>query len=63
MSANKKGQLDSAKVVIREVFSRFCFRIPDYVLWGQDVSRLATYPAPRSAGCVPTARDTATGDC
>ncbi|SBT05955.1 conserved hypothetical protein [Candidatus Propionivibrio aalborgensis] len=36
---NKKGQIDSAKVVIREVFSRFWFRIPDYqraYVWGKD---------------------------
>lgn len=39
MSANNKGQIDSAKVVIREVFSRFWFRIPDYqraYVWGKD---------------------------
>lgn len=39
MSANKKGQIDSAKVVIQEVFSRFWFRIPDYqraYVWGKD---------------------------
>ena len=39
MSASKKGQIDSAKVVISEVFSRFWFRIPDYqrsYVWGKD---------------------------
>lgn len=40
MSAIKKGQIDSGKVVIREVFSpRFWFRIPDYqraYVWGKD---------------------------
>lgn len=39
MSTNKKGQIDSAKVVIREVFSKFWFRIPDYqraYVWGKD---------------------------
>lgn len=39
MTANKKGQIDSAKIVIGEVFSRFWFRIPDYqraYVWGKD---------------------------
>lgn len=39
MSVGKKGQIDSAKVVIQEVFSRFWFRIPDYqraYVWGKD---------------------------
>lgn len=39
MSSSKKGQIDSAKVVIQEVFSRFWFRIPDYqraYVWGKD---------------------------
>lgn len=39
MGTGKKGQIDSAKVVIREVFSRFWFRIPDYqraYVWGKD---------------------------
>jgi len=39
MSTNKKGQIDSAKVVTREVFSKFWFRIPDYqraYVWGKD---------------------------
>lgn len=39
MSSSKKGQIDSAKVVIHEVFSRFWFRIPDYqrsYVWGKD---------------------------
>ncbi len=39
MSNGKKGQIDSAKVVIQEVFSRFWFRIPDYqraYVWGKD---------------------------
>ncbi|AVD88554.1 DUF262 domain-containing protein [Pseudomonas sp. SWI44] len=39
MSASKKGQIDSAKIVIGEVFSRFWFRIPDYqraYVWGKD---------------------------
>ena len=39
MINGKKGQIDSAKVVIQEVFSRFWFRIPDYqraYVWGKD---------------------------
>lgn len=39
MTASNKGQIDSAKVVIREVFSHFWFRIPDYqraYVWGKD---------------------------
>ncbi len=39
MSTSKRGQIDSAKVVIRELFSRFWFRIPDYqraYVWGKD---------------------------
>ena len=39
MSSSKKGQIESAKVVIQEVFSRFWFRIPDYqraYVWGKD---------------------------
>lgn len=39
MSSSKKGQIESAKVVIGEVFSRFWFRIPDYqraYVWGKD---------------------------
>ncbi|RDI98945.1 DUF262 domain-containing protein [Dyella solisilvae] len=39
MSTDKKGQIDSAKVVIQEVFSRFWFRVPDYqraYVWGKD---------------------------
>lgn len=39
MSAGKKGQIDSAKIVIGDVFSRFWFRIPDYqraYVWGKD---------------------------
>ena len=39
MSAGKKGQIESGKVVIQEVFSRFWFRIPDYqraYVWGKD---------------------------
>lgn len=39
MSSTKKGQIESAKVVIQEVFSRFWFRIPDYqraYVWGKD---------------------------
>lgn len=39
MTTNKKGQIDSAKIVIREVFSRFWFRIPYYqraYVWGKD---------------------------
>lgn len=39
MSTSKKGQIDSAKVVVREVFSHFWFRIPDYqrsYVWGKD---------------------------
>ena len=37
--SSKKGQIESAKVVIQEVFSRFWFRIPDYqraYVWGKD---------------------------
>lgn len=39
MSTGKKGHIDSAKIVIGEVFSRFWFRIPDYqraYVWGKD---------------------------
>ncbi|SDI07647.1 MULTISPECIES: DUF262 domain-containing protein [Pseudomonas] len=39
MSTGKKGQIDSAKIVIGEVFSRLWFRIPDYqraYVWGKD---------------------------
>lgn len=39
MSAGRKGHIDSAKIVIGEVFSRFWFRIPDYqraYVWGKD---------------------------
>ena len=39
MSSGKKGQIDSDKIVIGEVFSRFWFRIPDYqraYVWGKD---------------------------
>jgi hypothetical protein len=39
MSSSKKGQIESAKIVIIEVFSRFWFRIPDYqraYVWGKD---------------------------
>lgn len=39
MSSSKKGHIDSAKVIIQEVFSRFWFRIPDYqraYVWGKD---------------------------
>ena len=39
MSSSKKGQIESAKIVIGEVFSRFWFRIPDYqraYVWGND---------------------------
>jgi hypothetical protein len=39
VSTGKKGQIDSAKIVIGEVFSRFWFRIPDYqraYVWGKD---------------------------
>lgn len=39
MSTGKKGQIESAKVLIGEVFSRFWFRIPDYqraYVWGKD---------------------------
>lgn len=39
MSNGKKGQIDSDKVVIREVFSDFWFRVPDYqraYVWGKD---------------------------
>lgn len=39
MGNGKKGQIESDKVVIREVFSRFWFRIPDYqraYVWGKD---------------------------
>ncbi|WP_040259333.1 DUF262 domain-containing protein [Pseudomonas massiliensis] len=39
MGTGKKGQIDSAKIVIGEVCSRFWFRIPDYqraYVWGKD---------------------------
>ncbi len=39
MGSGKKGQIDSAKIFIGEVFSRFWFRIPDYqrsYVWGKD---------------------------
>lgn len=39
MNSSKKSQIESGKVVIREVFSRFWFRIPDYqrsYVWGKD---------------------------
>ncbi|MDO9046900.1 MAG: DUF262 domain-containing HNH endonuclease family protein [Methylobacter sp.] len=39
MSVGKKGQIESAKVVISEVFSRFWFTIPSYqrsYVWGKD---------------------------
>ena len=39
MSTGKKGQIDSEKVVIQEVFSQFWFRVPDYqraYVWGKD---------------------------
>lgn len=39
MSSSKKGQIESDKIVIGEVFSRFWFRIPDYqraYVWGKD---------------------------
>lgn len=39
LSAGKKGQIDSDKVVVQDVFSRFWFRIPDYqraYVWGKD---------------------------
>lgn len=39
MSSSKKGQIESDKVVIQEVFSHFWFRIPDYqraYVWGKD---------------------------
>ncbi|MFJ1253847.1 DUF262 domain-containing protein [Cupriavidus sp. CuC1] len=39
MSSSKKGQIDSGKIFIGEVFSRFWFRIPDYqraYVWGKD---------------------------
>lgn len=39
MSSSKKGQIESAKIIIGEVFSRFWFRIPDYqraYVWGKD---------------------------
>lgn len=39
MRSDKKGQIESAKVIIREVFSRFWFRIPNYqraYVWGKD---------------------------
>ena len=39
MNSSKKGQIESAKIVIGEVFSRFWFRIPDYqraYVWGKD---------------------------
>ena len=39
MSSSKKGQIESAKIVVGDVFSRFWFRIPDYqraYVWGKD---------------------------
>jgi len=39
MGSGKKGQIESAKIFIGEVFSRFWFRIPDYqrsYVWGKD---------------------------
>jgi uncharacterized protein with ParB-like and HNH nuclease domain len=39
MRSGKKVQIESDKVVIQEVFSRFWFRIPDYqraYVWGKD---------------------------
>lgn len=39
MRSSKKGQIESDKVVIQDVFSRFWFRIPDYqraYVWGRD---------------------------
>ncbi len=39
MSSSKKGQIESDKIFIGEVFSRFWFRIPDYqraYVWGND---------------------------
>lgn len=39
MSSSKKGQIESDKIFIGEVFSRFWFRIPDYqraYVWGKD---------------------------
>jgi hypothetical protein len=39
MTTSARGQIDSAKVLIREVFSRFWFCIPDYqrsYVWGKD---------------------------
>ncbi|MEO6421454.1 MAG: DUF262 domain-containing HNH endonuclease family protein [Candidatus Nitrotoga sp.] len=39
MSSNKKGQIDSANIVIGEMFSHFWFRIPHYqraYVWGKD---------------------------
>jgi hypothetical protein len=39
MSVGKKGQIESAKVIIGEVFSRFWFTIPAYqrsYVWGKD---------------------------
>jgi hypothetical protein len=39
MGATKKGQIDSAKVVIGEVFSRSWFRIP---ITGPKTPQLAT---------------------
>jgi hypothetical protein len=39
MSSDKKGQIESDKVLIREVFSSFWFRVPDYqraYVWGKD---------------------------
>lgn len=39
MSSSKKGQIESDKIVVGDVFSRFWFRIPDYqraYVWGKD---------------------------
>lgn len=39
MRSSRKGQIESAKIVVGEVFSRFWFRIPDYqraYVWGKD---------------------------
>lgn len=39
MSAGKKGQIDSAKVLVREIFTDFWFSIPAYqrpYVWGKD---------------------------
>ncbi len=39
LNTSQRGQIDSAKVVIRELFSRFWFRIPNYqraYVWGKD---------------------------